>query len=100
MLAESYKLVLPRQMCPEFIAAIEQLKGFVNTTGFTLCMLELDGIVKKVSLKKYKYTRKPSFAITINQKEALALHIAYKENWVNTNHCLVQELFTQIDRTL
>ena len=42
----------------------------------------------------------PIKSITIKRIEAIALHIAYKKNYIDNQHFLIQEIFTAIDKTL
>lgn len=42
----------------------------------------------------------PKIEVNFNKKEALAFHVAYKNNFFDTDDYLLSEIFTQIDRTI
>ena len=72
----------------------------MNTTLFFLCMLTLAKPIDKLVAFSRGVNAKKEIKITLGHKEALAFHLAYKNQFLDNDNILLTEIFTAIDRTL
>jgi hypothetical protein len=91
---------------PAACSVIEGLKNRkptkVQQVPYFLCLFSLERVLTKLMLYTIGMvgpSKKP-LKLRINRTEALAIHHAYTNGFVDTTNPFVQEIFTAIDRTL
>lgn len=75
-------------------------KDFALNTEFFLCFLTLERFIEKLMIYSKGFSLKKEMRIALNQREALAFHIAFRRGFIDTTEVQVNEIFTAIDRTL
>lgn len=71
-----------------------------NNTLYALCIINLTRIIDNLTVFSRGVNIRKSIKINFNKKEALAFHVAYKNNFFDTTDYLLTEIFTMIDRTI
>lgn len=100
MLKRSYKFQYGKSVAQQLVASmcvhhVEDSKA----ADFQLCETLLNPLIDKIAIAVLRGVT-DTIKVNFTNKMALAFHIAYTRNYINTNCIYVKEIFTVIDRTL
>jgi hypothetical protein len=101
MLRDKLKISVTRKSAIELRDSIVSRVFRIDTTNGALCLLCLDKFCQKLLLIYHDIElRKGKKTVSLNKQEQLAIHIGYKQKYWDTANIYLQEVFTEIDKTL